>query len=168
METDLSVLAKLSWFEKELRTLQASPLVNLALYTTAKANATINLEAALATVEMIANKSSDAEKPAIKSSAVTEKQEVNASSTQFSVHSPTSALSPTSVRSPSRPHNVTEGRPDVAGLIREAVEASEPQEKIMVAACGPSSLMDTTRSTVAGCITASGPSVAIHCEQFGW
>jgi hypothetical protein len=37
-----------------------------------------------------------------------------------------------------------------------------------VAACGPDSLNWGVRRTVAGLIRVKGPSVELHCEQFGW
>jgi hypothetical protein len=63
---------------------------------------------------------------------------------------------------------VKAGRPDVASIIREAVKKAEKSDRIAVAACGPDSLMQITRRTVADCIKVDGPSVELFLEQFGW
>lgn len=60
------------------------------------------------------------------------------------------------------------GRPDTASLIRNEVARTPPNQRILVAACGPSGLMRVVRDTTAGCIRGDGPAVELHCEQFGW
>jgi hypothetical protein len=41
-------------------------------------------------------------------------------------------------------------------------------DRIIIAACGPDGLMKNVRRVAADCITVKGPSVELHCEQFGW
>jgi hypothetical protein len=65
-------------------------------------------------------------------------------------------------------HAVTSGRPDARELIRTAVSETAPHQRVLVAACGPDSLMRVVRNTTAECIRADGPGVELHCEQFGW
>ncbi|KAI1850219.1 hypothetical protein JX265_002116 [Neoarthrinium moseri] len=63
---------------------------------------------------------------------------------------------------------VEEGRPDVVALLQEAVKSSGRDKRILIAACGPDGLMKAVRNTAAGLITKDGPSIELHCEQFGW
>jgi hypothetical protein len=63
---------------------------------------------------------------------------------------------------------VEQGRPDVAALVKEAVGSVGKDKRVLIAACGPDSLMKVVRNTAAGLITKDGPSVELHCEQFGW
>lgn len=59
-------------------------------------------------------------------------------------------------------------RPEVAAMIREAVDDTAPNERVLISGCGPAKLMDLMRATTADCITSGGPSIELHCEQFGW
>ncbi len=65
-------------------------------------------------------------------------------------------------------HAFKVGRPDVATLIREAVARATNDQRVLVAACGPTGLMHTVRQTTASLIKGTGPAVELHCEQFGW
>ncbi|KAI1750807.1 ferric reductase NAD binding domain-containing protein [Xylaria castorea] len=60
------------------------------------------------------------------------------------------------------------GRPDIEACVREAITSVPKDKRIFIAVCGPSGLVDTVRNTTAGCIRIDGPSVELHCEQFGW
>ncbi|KAI0540483.1 ferric reductase NAD binding domain-containing protein [Xylaria digitata] len=60
------------------------------------------------------------------------------------------------------------GRPDIEALVREAVASTRTDQRILIAACGPTKLVDTVRNTAASCIRVDGPSVELHIEQFGW
>lgn len=63
---------------------------------------------------------------------------------------------------------IEHGRPDLQSLIREAVQSVDKSKRVLVAACGPDSLMRVVRNTTASLITSGGPSIELHCEQFGW
>jgi len=65
-------------------------------------------------------------------------------------------------------HPVKSGRPDTASLIRDAVNTTPPNQRVLVAACGPQGLMRVVRDTTASLIKGDGPGVELHCEQFGW
>lgn len=65
-------------------------------------------------------------------------------------------------------HAVKAGRPDLASLIREAVNTTPPNQRVLVAGCGPDALMRVIRDTTAKLIRTDGPAVELHCEQFGW
>ncbi|KAI0453453.1 ferric reductase NAD binding domain-containing protein [Xylaria acuta] len=60
------------------------------------------------------------------------------------------------------------GRPDIEACVREAITSAPKDKRIFIAACGPGGLVDTVRNTTASCIRVDGPSVELHCEQFGW
>jgi len=60
------------------------------------------------------------------------------------------------------------GRPDTAALIRDAVNITPSNQRVLVAACGPDGLMRVVRDTTARLIRGDGPAVEVHCEQFGW
>ncbi|KAI1116360.1 ferric reductase NAD binding domain-containing protein [Nemania sp. NC0429] len=63
---------------------------------------------------------------------------------------------------------LTYGRPDIEATVRQAILSVDKDKKVLVAACGPTGLVDKVRNTTASCITVDGPSVELHCEQFGW
>ncbi|KAK3394887.1 ferric reductase NAD binding domain-containing protein [Podospora didyma] len=65
-------------------------------------------------------------------------------------------------------HAIKPGRPDVGSLIRDAVTTTPPNQRVLVAACGPDGLMRVVRDTTAKLIRGDGPGVELHCEQFGW
>jgi hypothetical protein len=65
-------------------------------------------------------------------------------------------------------HHIKAGRPDVASLIRDAVNSTPQDQRVLVAACGPAGLMRVVRNTTASLIRGDGPGVELHCEQFGW
>ncbi|KAI1428595.1 ferric reductase NAD binding domain-containing protein [Xylaria sp. FL1777] len=60
------------------------------------------------------------------------------------------------------------GRPDIETSVREAILSMNKNERVLVAACGPPGLVNVVRNTTASCISVDGPSVELHCEQFGW
>ncbi|TWU71183.1 hypothetical protein ED733_001259 [Metarhizium rileyi] len=59
-------------------------------------------------------------------------------------------------------------KPNVASLIRDVVNATPREERVLISGCGPSQLMGLMRETTAECIEAGGPSIELHCEEFGW
>ncbi|OAA50737.1 Ferric reductase-like transmembrane component [Cordyceps fumosorosea ARSEF 2679] len=63
---------------------------------------------------------------------------------------------------------ITWKRPDVPGMIRGVVSGATRGQSVLVMGCGPSTLMRQVRNTAAGCIWSDGPTVELHCEEFGW
>ncbi|KAI2777413.1 ferric reductase NAD binding domain-containing protein [Daldinia loculata] len=63
---------------------------------------------------------------------------------------------------------IIHGRPDTAAEIRAAVESLDKDQRVLIAACGPSSLTKIVRDIGASYIRVDGPAVEVHCEQFGW
>ncbi|KAJ6443383.1 Ferric reductase-like transmembrane component [Purpureocillium lavendulum] len=59
-------------------------------------------------------------------------------------------------------------RPDVSAIIHQAIDGTPAQKHALVLGCGPHGLMKQVRNTTAECIRTKGPSVELHCEQFGW
>ncbi|KJZ71613.1 hypothetical protein HIM_09007 [Hirsutella minnesotensis 3608] len=59
-------------------------------------------------------------------------------------------------------------RPDVAGLVRKAIQDTPRGKRVLALTCGPKKMSDNVRNTTASCIGADGPAVELHCEQFGW
>lgn len=59
-------------------------------------------------------------------------------------------------------------RPNVPELIRSAVAQTGSEHRVLVTGCGPAKLMNVLRNTTAECISTDGPSIELHCEQFGW
>jgi len=66
------------------------------------------------------------------------------------------------------PLTIQAGRPDVRKIIQDAIGSCAKNERLIVAACGPDSIMAVTRQTVVDNIKSDGPSIELHCEQFGW
>ncbi|KAI1805124.1 ferric reductase NAD binding domain-containing protein [Daldinia bambusicola] len=63
---------------------------------------------------------------------------------------------------------IVHGRPDTEAEIRTAVESLGKDQRVLIAACGPSSLTKVVRDIGASYIKVDGPAVEVHCEQFGW
>ncbi|ATY65523.1 Ferric reductase-like transmembrane component [Cordyceps militaris CM01] len=63
---------------------------------------------------------------------------------------------------------ITWKRPDVPGMIRGVVSGAAREESVLVMGCGPGKLMKQVRNTTAACIWSDGPTVELHCEEFGW
>ncbi|KAJ2998694.1 hypothetical protein NUW58_g239 [Xylaria curta] len=59
-------------------------------------------------------------------------------------------------------------RPNLEDLVSEAILSLDKDKKILIAACGPDRLVSVVRNATASCIPVDGPSVELHCEQFGW
>jgi hypothetical protein len=60
------------------------------------------------------------------------------------------------------------GRPDVHSTVHQVASECEPEQRILVAACGPSGLSDDVRDAVRNCISIDGPGLDLHLEAFGW
>ncbi|PFH57105.1 hypothetical protein XA68_15497 [Ophiocordyceps unilateralis] len=59
-------------------------------------------------------------------------------------------------------------RPNVASLIRAAIDDTPPDRRALVLGCGPGPLMTVVRNTTASCIRGDGPAVDLHIENFAW
>jgi hypothetical protein len=63
---------------------------------------------------------------------------------------------------------ITYGRPNIEALVRQAIMSVDNDKRVLIAACGPAGLVHTVRNITADCIRVDGPSIELHCEQFGW
>ncbi|KAK6951304.1 hypothetical protein Daesc_007835 [Daldinia eschscholtzii] len=63
---------------------------------------------------------------------------------------------------------IIHGRPDTEAEIRAAVKSLSKDQRVLIAACGPSSLTKMVRDIGASYIKVDGPAVEVYCEQFSW
>jgi len=81
------------------------------------------------------------------------------------------AVTPTSttgIEDATLPPYVMPGRPDVHSIIRRVASECGTDQRILIAACGPSGLSNDVRDAVRNCISIDGPSLGVHLEAFGW
>lgn len=64
--------------------------------------------------------------------------------------------------------NIHQGRPNVFSIISETVASARNTDRVVVAVCGPGSMMADARTSVAENIKVVGPSLELHSEHFGW
>ncbi|TVY78529.1 Ferric/cupric reductase transmembrane component [Lachnellula suecica] len=147
----------LSWFRSELNELKASPRVNLFLYTTRPSPSNESEADAPSTLVPSIN-----EEKKHASSAHSSSTKADPNTFGIDIEKKSSSVDSSTSLEPAL------GRPDVDAMIRDVVSKSGRNERIMIAACGPDQLMWTVRRTAASCISVSGASIELHCEQFGW
>ncbi|KAK0111505.1 hypothetical protein ONS95_001860 [Cadophora gregata] len=162
----------LAWFSKELAQLRASPRVNITLHSTRPSY-----------TGSPASPIDDSSPISPTSPLDIEKQLSFASTTPFATRHPDPFpidVEKTRVITHGGPANpwdsstsvtsvaVLPGRPNVDVLIRDIVAKATDEERIAIAACGPDDLMWCVRKTATNCIKVKGPSIELHCEQFGW
>ncbi|KAI1614880.1 ferric reductase NAD binding domain-containing protein [Exophiala viscosa] len=63
--------------------------------------------------------------------------------------------------------NVKYGKMSTERVICEAMQGVEGHHRVLVVACGPTSLLDAVRDSVDHCEDKSGYSIDVHCEDFG-
>ncbi|KAI5458720.1 hypothetical protein BGZ63DRAFT_427094 [Mariannaea sp. PMI_226] len=56
----------------------------------------------------------------------------------------------------------------VREAILGAIQHMGTNQRVLVAACGPESMMQDVRAATGDCIRSNGPSVDVHCENFNW
>lgn len=142
---------RVEWFARELKELMASPCVSLRIHST--------LPLSPPPTENYESNSPRLEK---KSPAY----EVN--STSLGGSESDVEKQPAKAISLLGSLVVHQGRPDISTLIKEVITGSNRQDKVIVAVCGPGSMMEDTRAAVADNIKVNGPSLELHSEHFGW
>jgi Ferric reductase NAD binding domain len=168
------------WFAKELKELRASPRVNVILHSTR-----LNLDrsppspiSAMSPVipedksEFVSHTPIDSEKIRVVHPAISHSP-LSSSSSRFEhfphdIEKHTTSLTNITHEWDLTLHGVLPGRPDVETLIKNLVASAGDDERVAIAACGPDSLMWTVRRTATNAIKVKGPSIELHCEQFGW
>ncbi|KAF7561286.1 hypothetical protein G7046_g2853 [Stylonectria norvegica] len=160
-----------SWFGEHLKTLQSDSHISVQVYVTRRessAMATAKTSSTPETSSRSLSIISDPEKIEMHKLTIPP----NSGSVDLEKMSPTSLddspSSPTSSINPFPTAIVAYKRPDVPQLIRTAVEKTSKDERVLIMGCGPESLMTAVRNTTVDCIRRDGPSVELHCEQFGW
>lgn len=139
-----------NWFAKELIELSASAKVKLSVYVTRTFQAEpVAIEEQIPTLPRI---------------STLEELEKHVSDPEKSPSA--SERSASIVQGSSLP--VMSGRPDISATIRAIVAGTEEEERTIIAACGPESMMKETRAIAGELVASSGRSITLHCEQFGW
>jgi|SRR5690606_5243083 len=173
-------LGHIAWYEAELAELKSSPIVNLHVYVTSKSDPIVtsdpNANAADAAAEEDVRRSVllDDSVDSLTSDSEPSSPTLNfPMSKEIMVHSEKNNKGKAKRRSiidqqANIEIDTLPGRPDLAGIVTEVVKSSEAIDTIAVGACGPVELMRVARNAVAKGITVSGPSLTLHCEQFGW
>ncbi|KAG9233151.1 ferric reductase like transmembrane component, partial [Amylocarpus encephaloides] len=165
----------ISWFSKELADLQVSPRVSFFLHTTRPTPTHSATGTGTQTPTSIVSPSPTDEE---KQMSFSEKEQENpgpisasrkTTHLDFGIEKKESQLPlKNRILWDASGLDVAHGRPDIKALIRDVVSRSSPDERIMIGACGPDSLMTDVRRNVTRAISVSGPSVEYHAEQFGW
>lgn len=183
----------ISWYEDELEELKKSPLVRVSVFVTSAEDPIVGGQSADAEAaqehQVRRSICPDVEKPRLLDSdgALGNLKEIEAgfgvatsaaASTTGSerIHSSNSSNKKAGAAAeeaiidamPQIDIATLPGRPNVAAIVEAAVAASAPRDTVAVAACGPVELMRIARNAVADNISLAGPSVTLHCEQFGW
>ncbi|KAF4979832.1 hypothetical protein FZEAL_4048 [Fusarium zealandicum] len=161
----------LPWFSHHLKTLQGDRRVKVKVYVTRASAAEIGTQSPPLPSDSSLSGTlvgSHPEKEPLPQLTVT-RLSLDTEKEGFSspVESPVSP----SIESKSEPTSdipIMYGRPDVAFLVCEAVQGVSADKRVLVMGCGPRTLISTVRNSTAGCIADNGPSVELHCEQFGW
>jgi hypothetical protein len=56
----------------------------------------------------------------------------------------------------------------VEAMIHDSIQAAGSDSRILIASCGPKSLMAAVSAAATQYVTPEGPSIDVHCESFGW
>ncbi|GAB1316232.1 Ferric reductase NAD binding domain-containing protein [Madurella fahalii] len=173
----------ISWFSEQLeifKTHEHSAKIDFALHVTrAQSSPTLGLPNGHDTNESGNDNGSSSESggsapvsPAetdLEKKNLTEKDLERAIEARMEHHaSGTSKKEATAATTVSWDYLINRGRPDVPSLIRSAVTATPSNQRVLVAGCGPDTLMADVRATAASLMVADGPAVEVHLEQFGW
>jgi hypothetical protein len=135
--------AQLAGFVPELAILKAHPRVNIRVHMTKMSGSQ---------AEKLASQSTLDDVPQLPSPKI-------------ETGKPTSVTDADEVTLP--PYAVP-GRPDVHSTVRRVASECEANQRVLVAACGPTGLSDGVRDAVRDCTSIDGPSLDLHLEAFGW
>ena len=157
----------MTWFANHLSTLRNDPRVSVRIYVTR--SSTANLVAAKSPTASSSHSSStfpDPEKTSIPRLSIPPASPI----LDKEIILPVSPDTPTCTHSIDLSDEipVLYQRPDIASLVRTSIEETPKDKSVLVMSCGPERLMSVVRNTTAACIRSEGPSVELHCEQFGW
>lgn len=157
----------MTWFAKELASLQASPRVSFFLHTTRPSpNNTSGTNTPRSNTGPIPK--SDPEKATGSSYTVPGTSHSSSSVEKIEFDSPSSITKSSGHPWDASILDIVPGRPDIDALVMDVVRNSGKEERILIGACGPDSLMWDVRRSATNAISIGGPSVELHSEQFGW
>lgn len=63
-----------------------------------------------------------------------------------------------------QPIDSRKGRPDISNLIGAVTASADPNDHIMVGACGPMKMVGQTRNAVSDSMCEDGPSISLYTE----
>ncbi|RGP72302.1 hypothetical protein FSPOR_2809 [Fusarium sporotrichioides] len=160
--------AYLSWFAQHLDALHRDHRVSTKIYVT-RASAT----------EIVPHRQPSTSSNAFCSSAFIDPDPEKEVITQTSTVTATGSSpdlekdgisSPTSITvHPSSGDTIIfSGRPDIASLVKESVESTPSDKRVLVMGCGPKTLMSAVQNAAADAIMDNGAGVELHLEKFGW
>ncbi|KAH7011950.1 ferric reductase NAD binding domain-containing protein [Ilyonectria destructans] len=161
----------LTWFSEHLEILKSDPRVSIHVYITrppAPETLTKELSTASESSSRSTSTTSDPEKAPVSRLVIplpTLTTDMEKTGLSTLVESP---VSPLDVAEPSDDFSITYRRPDVAALIKAGVEGVPSNQRVLVMGCGPQTLTTTVRDATSECIRTEGPTIELHCEQFGW
>ncbi|CZR64086.1 related to ferric-chelate reductase [Phialocephala subalpina] len=165
---------QISWFQKELAELQTSHRVNIILHATRPSIHEVRQSTSRSPISPVDEEKalhdsfsfSNPPQSLVPNSPILslpedpEKDEIH--------HAQTSHRYIDHAWSSTSSVNILPGRPDVDHIVKKVVSETGDDQRVVVAACGPDGLMWRVRKATAGVIRVGGPSVELHCEQFGW
>lgn len=152
----------IEWYATELEVLESSPLVTLHLHATRSSSSSPTTPISYSTRNSVVDAEKSSPQSNVNSSSDTPPSPNNSDNYDLEKHPEATFQSPRHSRV------IETGRPQIAHFITRMVEEANIDDRLVVASCGPDSLMQATRKTVAGCIKIDGPSLELHCEQFSF
>ncbi|GKU01628.1 ferric reductase transmembrane component [Fusarium langsethiae] len=160
--------AYLSWFAQHLETLHRDHRVSTKIHVT-RASATESVPHRQPSTSSNASSSSTSIDPDPEKEVITQTSTVTATRSspdleKDGIPSPTS----TTVHPSSGDTVVFSGRLDIASLVKESVESTPSDKRVLVMGCGPKTLMSAVQNAAADAIMDNGAGVELHLEKFGW
>jgi hypothetical protein len=167
----------LTWYEAELEALKQSPIVNVTVYVTSTADTIVTSQ----TIEEEKQQEEDVrrsiyvERRPSDASASSSDAALAANDLEASLEKELGLSTGTAEKLEAKIDEVPRikvetktGRPDITKIVETMVKGAHRRDIVAVGACGPAELMRVARNAVADNITVTGPSITLHCEQFGW
>ena len=133
----------MDWFDVEIHELQSSPWVNLSIHITAR---------------KISKSDISPPSTAVPTPDDSEQEKILLGNRGAARSSDKTSLS----------RLVERGRPDVSVLIGNAMDGIPRDARVLVAASGPSSLLNDARVATSAYMTRDTPSMHLHLEEFDW
>ncbi|RVD80499.1 uncharacterized protein DFL_008396 [Arthrobotrys flagrans] len=169
------------WFEKELEELQNCPIVNLRIFVTRKPSDLINthpesptnataedLQGSLPVQDSTDSGLTFDEKPGPSVANSTDLLTIPEKALELVIDTRVRQVNRIGSDRSLRRDIFEYGRPEMDMIVQDAIRNATQNDLVAVGACGPTELMRCARNAAASAITPNGPSISLHCEQFGW